>query len=120
MEISIKSLTNEGNKLTKEILSKYGFTREVVKDNDGDDIKWWSNKDGIYIHEDSWWINEEDGSSYYKEGEQAPEITFSFAVYIKGDGSFKGGFSIDTDTQLCNLCFSLTNRQLEYNHNYEI
>jgi hypothetical protein len=112
-------MTNEGNKLTQEKLKSLGFEKEVYKDRDGDEVKWWI-KDGIHIHEDSWWLTEldEDGElletplSKYAENEIPPEITFAFATYIKGDGSFKGGNAIFTDQQIKNLYFSLTNTEL--------
>jgi len=112
-------MNNNGNKLTQEILKKYEFEKEIKKDRDGDEIKWWI-RDGISIHEDSWWLTEldEDGEllekplSEYGENEISPEITFAFATYIKSDGSFKGGNPIDTDQQLKNLYYSLTNTRI--------
>lgn len=115
-------MNNTGNKLTQEILKKLGFEKEVIKDRDGDEMKWW-NKNGISIHEDTWWLTELDEDdelletpiSSYAENETPPEISFSFATYIKGDGGFKGGFSIATDQQLKNLYFSLSNTELNEN-----
>lgn len=112
-------MTNEGKILTQEILKILGFKKQIVKDRDGDEVKWWI-KDGISIHEDSWWLTEldEDGEfletplSKYGENETPPQITFAFATYIKSDGSFKGGNSMLTDQQVKNLYFSLTNREL--------
>ncbi len=111
-------MTNKGNKLTQETLKRFGFEKEVFK-SDGDEIKWWI-KDGICIHEESWWLTEldEDGDlletplSYYGEGETPPEITFAFATYIKSDGGFKGGYSMLTDQQVKNLYFSITSNEL--------
>ncbi len=103
-------MNNKGKKLTTEILISLGFKKEIIKDRDGDEIKWWF-RDGISIHEDSWWI--EDGKSIYAEGEKEPEIEFSFATYIKSDGSFKSGYGISTDQQLKNLYYSLTDRELK-------
>lgn len=97
----------EGNKLTREILESLQFVNEIIEDYSGDEIKWWI-RDGISIHEHSWWVKK--GKSIYPEGEQEPEITFSFAVYVKGDGSFKSGYKIETDTQLKNLFYSLTSK----------
>lgn len=113
-------MNNTGNKLTQEILRNKGFKKEVTKDRDGDEMKWWIKR-GISIHEESWWLTElgEDDEllkipvSYYKENEPPPEIRFSFATYIKSDGSFKGGFLIETDQQLENLYYSLTNIELK-------
>lgn len=102
----------EGNSLTIEILKHKGFVKEIILDNDGDEIKWWI-KDGVSIHEDSWWLNDTKGTSFYAAHETSPEITFSFAVYIKSDGRFKSGYRIETDTQLDNLYYSLTNRELD-------
>lgn len=112
-------MNNEGNKLTQKILKNFGFEKEIVKHRDGDETKWWI-KDGISIHEESWWLTELDDNgkllenplSKYGENEIPPEITFSFAVYIKSDGSFKGGFSMLTDQQIKNIYFSLTNKEL--------
>ena len=113
-------MTNEGNKLTQEILKRLGFEKEIVRNNrDGDEIKRWI-KDGISIHEESWWLTELDEDdepletllSKYGEGETPPEITFAFATYIKSDGGFKSGYSMLTDQQVKNLYFSLTNTEL--------
>ena len=90
---------SDGNKLTQEILKNLGFTKEIVKDRDGDESKWWY-RNGISIHEDSWWLTELDEDdnlldepiSSYLKNEKEPEIHFSFATYVKGDGGFKGGF----------------------------
>lgn len=113
-------MNNAGNKLTQEILKKLGFEKEITKDRDGDEMKWWC-KNGISIHEDSWWMTELDEEdepleypvSSYAKSEKEPEISFSFATYVKDDGGFKGGFSIKTDQQLMNLYYSLTNKTLE-------
>jgi hypothetical protein len=116
-------MDNKGNKLTQEILKNFGFKKEVFRDRDGDEVKWWY-KNGVTIHEQSWWLIEldEDGEddefletplSKYSEGETPPEITFSFATYVKGDGSFKGGFVVETDQQVKNIYFSLTSRCIE-------
>lgn len=117
-------MTNKGNKLTQEILKNLGFEKEIFKDRDRDEIKWWY-KDGISIHEDSWWLRELDEEdelletpiSLYDttvslENETPPEITFAFATYVKGDGSFKSGFSIETDQQVKNIYYSLKNTKL--------
>ncbi len=108
-------MTNKGNKLTREILKSLGFELDIVKDRDGDEQKWWY-RNGISIHEDSWWLTEldEDGElleiplSKYGEGETPPEISFSFATYIKSDGGFKGGYGMATDQQVKNLIFALS------------
>ncbi len=113
------TLSNEGNKLTREILTSLGFEKEVFKDSGGDEVKWWI-LDGISIHENSWWLTElgeddeplETPISCYGEGEKEPEITFAFATYIKSDGSFKGGNVMATDQQVKNLIFSLTGKIL--------
>ena|ERR1035437_7285781 len=99
----------EGRKLSQAILKDYGFVYEVAVDYDGDENHWWI-KNGISIHEDSWWIKE--GKSCYKKGEKTPKPKFAFATYIKSDGSFKGGFCIDTDTQLQNLYYALSSTKL--------
>lgn len=112
-------MTNEGNKLTQDFLKQCGFEKEVFKDRGGDEVKWWI-KQGISIHEESWWLTEldendellETPTSLYRIGEEIPEITFAFATYIKSDGSFKGGNVIGTDQQLKNLYYSLTNKEL--------
>lgn len=112
-------MTNEGQKLTQQILKDLGFEKEVFKEDFGDEIKWWI-LDGIYIHESSWWLTELDHNgnfletpkSYYEEGEEEPEITFNFAVYVKGNGGFKSGYPIKTDQQLKNLIFSLTGKMM--------
>jgi len=112
-------MNNKGNKLTQEILRDFGFQKEVTLSDDGDEIKLWYN-DFFSLYEESWWLTELDRNgeplsepvSYYGN-DTPPEISFSFATYIKGDGSFKGGFSIDTDKQLKNLHYSLTNRKLK-------
>ncbi len=114
-------INNEGNKLTIDRLKLLGFQKEIIKDSDGDEIKWWV-RDGITLHEESWWLTELDEDeepletpiSYYGPDETPPEITFAFAVYIKSDGGFKGGYDIKTDTQLMNLYSALTNRELTY------
>jgi hypothetical protein len=111
-------ITNDGNKLTVEHLKERGFKKEVIKDNDGDEIKWWICDCGISIHEESWWIKELDRNdelletpiSCYNENETPPEIKFNFAVYIKGNGDFKGGMEIKTDKQLDNLIFALLSK----------
>lgn len=97
----------QGIPLTRDILESLGFIYEVVKDYDGDEIHWWI-KNGISIYEDTWWIK--NGKSLYSKDEKEPEITFSYATYIKSDGRFKGGFIIFTDTQLKNLVYSLTSK----------
>jgi len=117
-------MNNSGKKLTQEILKNCGFEKEVRHDSDHDEIKYWF-KDGITIYEESWWLKEldDDGElletpiSSYPENETPPEITFAFATYVRGDGSFKGGFSIDTDQQLKNLYYSLSNQELIENIN---
>lgn len=113
-------MTNEGQKLTHQILKDLGFKKEVFKDyDDQDEVKWWI-LDGISIYEDSWWLTEldhngnilETPNSFYKGGDQEPEIIFSFATYIKGNGGFKSGYVIETDQQLKNLIFSLTGKMM--------
>ena len=94
--------------------------KRITKDYDGDEIKIWS-KNGIHIYEDSWWIKELDNEgnilefpiSNYPKDEIEPVITFMFATYIKGDGRFKSGFSINTDCQLKNLIYALTSKEEE-------
>ena len=116
----LEIMTNNGNRLTQEILRKFGFEKKIIKNRDGDEIKWWV-KDGISIHEESWWLTEldEDGNlleiplSMYEDDELLPEITFTFATYIKSDGSFKMGYTMHTDEQIKNLYFSLTNNELK-------
>lgn len=113
-------MNNKGNRLTREVLSRFWFEKTIVVDEDGEEQKWW-HRDGISIHEDSWWLKELDGDgelletpvSSYSVDETPPEITFAFATYVKGDGSFKGGFAIETDQQLKNLYYSLTNKDVE-------
>lgn len=102
-------MTNEGNKLTIEILQRLGFEKNVDYDNDGDEVKTW-NKDHFDIYENSWWIK--NGVSCYEPGEKEPEITFTFATVVRGGGGFKSGFSITTDQQLKNLFFALRNKEL--------
>lgn len=110
----------EGNKLTIPIIKALGFEKRITKDRDGDEVKIWSRK-GVYIHEESWWLIElgEDENllavpiSSYEEGEVEPDITFMFATCIRGDGGFKSGFSINTDSQLKNLVYSLTSDEIE-------
>lgn len=104
---------------------QYGFEKSIVKDRDGDETKWWINDDGISIHEHSWWLTELDDDelleipiSSYSKDETPPEITFAFATYIKSDGGFKGGFNIKTDQQLKNLCYSLSNKELNKKTNF--
>ena len=80
-------MNNNGKKLTTEILKELGFVKEVFKDRDGDEQKWWI-KEGISIHEESWWLTELDEDdnilekpiSSYSEDEKEPEITFAFAT----------------------------------------
>ena len=115
------SYTNEGNKLTKEILIKLGFEKEVINYSGEEETKLWAIP-GFHIYEDSWWLTELDEDdelldipkSYYKESEQPPEITFTFASMIRGEGGYKSGWCIETDTQLINLVFSLTNKVISY------
>lgn len=112
-------MNNIGNKLTQEILKNYGFKKEIVRDSNGDEVKWWI-KNGISIHEDTWWLTELDENdelletpiSSYTENETPPEIDFTFATYVKGDGGFKSGFCIETDQQLVNLYYSLSSINL--------
>lgn len=90
---------NKGTKLTRDygrqFLEKSGFTREETIDRDGDKRVWWI-KNGISIHEDEW----------------NKDQPFAYATYIKSDGSFKSGFTMQTDTQVKNLYFSLCNKEL--------
>jgi len=114
-------MDNSGRKLTQEILKELGFTKQVASDSGGDEIKWWTNEVGISIHESSWWLRElshsgtilETPVSCYEAGEETPEIEFHFAVYIKNNGEFKSGFSIETDQQVKNLYFSLTDSHID-------
>ncbi len=114
--MGIMKLNSEGNKLTQEILRNLGFKKEVSQDSDNDESKWWYGH-GISIHEESWWLQEldEDGEhldepiSSYSKGEKTPEIQFSFATYVRGDGGFKGGYSVMTDQQLINIVYALSN-----------
>lgn len=91
-----QGISNEGTKLTTEFLTTRGFNRDE-RDCDGDKTITWVNDSGITIYEDEW----------------DKENPFSFAVYIKGDGSFKSGYTIKTEEQLNNLNFSLSGRNLE-------
>ena len=109
-----------GNKLTTDKLKSYGFIKQITRDYGGDEIKWWI-KDGISIHEESWWITELDKNGnivepvFILDENEIPvayEIEFAFATYIKMNGSFKGGYSIDTDRQLEDLYYSLTKTKL--------
>jgi len=87
----LEFLNNIGRPLTSSYLKHKQFVREEFTDHDGDKtITWIKNGIIIYQHDDS----------------------FSYATYIKGDGSFKGGFSIETDKQLDNLYYSLSNKKL--------
>lgn len=110
-------MNNTGNKLTQDILKQFGFKKHITRERGGDECKWWI-KEGISIHEDSWWFTETDENGVLLEhpvsscaGEE-PEITFAFATYVRGDGGYKGGWLIKTDQQLKNLYFSLTNKHL--------
>lgn len=108
-------MTNEGNKLTRDILESYGYVLEIEDMGNREELKTWY-KDGITIHEESWWIYK--GKSSYSPdeilaGNKEPEITFGFATRVRGSGEFKSGFSITTDRQLENLHFSLTDKKLE-------
>ena len=90
-------MTNEGNKLSKEYLISRGFEKEVIEAEfplADEEIMY--IKDGITIYWDQW-------------GSENP---FAFATYVRGDGRYKGGFTIFTDTQLENLYFSLANKTL--------
>lgn len=98
---------NTNSPLTVEKLKKYGFKKEVISN---DDKRW--IKHGITIYEDSWWLDETTGKSSYEEGEKTPEITFSYATYVKGDGSIKGGWTINSDQQLKDLWKALTQTEL--------
>lgn len=109
-----------GNKLTTDKLKSYGFIKQITRDSGGDEIKWWI-KDSISIHEESWWITELDENDqiiepvFILDENEIPvgyEIKFAFATYIKMNGSFKGGYSIDTDRQLEDLYYSLTKIRL--------
>lgn len=90
---------NTGSKLTIEFLKINKFVRENREDRDDEKFTVWI-RNGITIYETD--------AKYEKD--KKPK--FLYATYIKGDGSFKGGFTIDTDIQLNNLFYSLTNRQL--------
>lgn len=113
-------MNNAGNRLTQEILKQLGFEKEVFKDRDGDEVKCWIGHGGITIYEESWWLTELDENDElletpllkYSETEIPPEITFAFAVYVKGDGRFKGGYPMLTDRQVQNLVYSLTNKKI--------
>lgn len=96
-----------GKPITREWLKEKGFEFEVI-DND---VKWWI-KNGISIHEDSWWLDKDGNDTVYGPNEKAPDITFCYATYIKGDGSFKGGFIMQTQSQVENLYYALTSKQL--------
>jgi hypothetical protein len=90
-------MKNDGNILSIDFLVSRGFSRETIPGGYGDDEEIMYIKDGITIY-----CNDMDGDN----------CSFSFATYVRGDGRFKGGFTIETETQLENLYFSLTNRKL--------
>lgn len=90
-------ISNKGNKLTVEYLISRGFVKEVIEpEYPGDDEEVMYIRDGITIYFDKW----------------DSENPFAFASYVRGDGRFKSGFNIATDTQLENLYFSLRNKEL--------
>lgn len=94
-----QGINNEGTILTTEFLLTRGFERSEKVDYGSDKTITWINNSGITIYEEE-----------YPSDERYP---FSFAVYVKGDGSFKSGYSIKTEEQLNNLNFSLTGRDLK-------
>ena len=72
--------------LTCDILNELGYKKEIQTDRDGDEYITWSNNI-LTLYEDRW--------------SQTPN--FSFATYVRGDGSFKGGWSIQSKEQLLTL-----------------
>ena len=100
---------SDGNPVTIDVMKSYGFEKQITEDCDGDEIKRWY-KEGVTIYEHSWWIT--DGKSCYNADETEPEIEFSFATYVKGDGRFKSGYHIQTDTHLENIYYALTSKKL--------
>lgn len=82
---------NDGAGLTATYLKSKKFSRDEVEDRDGDKYVVWI-KNGISI--------------YYMKPR------YYYATYIKGDGSFKGGWEIKTEAQLDNLYYSLSGLQL--------
>jgi hypothetical protein len=92
-------INNEGTILTTEFLLTRGFKRDEREDYGGDKTITWINDGGITIYEEEWPSDK--------------RYPFSFAVYVKGDGSFKSGYGIHTEEQLNNLCYSLSGRNLE-------
>ena len=90
-------LSNKGKALTVEYLITRGFVKEVIEaEYPGDDEEIMFIRNGITIYWDQW-------------GSENP---FSFATYVRGDGRYKGGFTIFTEEQLMNLYFSLTSEHL--------
>lgn len=81
---------NDETPLSTQLLKEYGFTCERKPLSDVDGL--WYNS--FYIQEDHY-----DG-------------TFAFAVYMRGDKSFKSGYTVDTLGRLKALYFGVTNRML--------
>lgn len=85
----------EGKPLSVEFLTEHKFEREEFEDDDGDKVVVWI-KNGISVYED-------DNKEY----------PFAFATYVKGDGSFKGGFIVYTETHLQNIYYALSSKILD-------
>lgn len=91
----------EGVLLTEEWLLRADFKNERIarKEEDLDGI--WYN--GISIVQDFW-----------------DQDKFSFAVYVRHDGEFKGGYEIKYVHQLQNLYYALTGQELIFKSKSEI
>lgn len=77
---------------TEDILLKAGFIKGNRTGSYGDNFIVWFNEFDIHQHEDG---------------------SFSYAVYIKYDGSFKSGYAMRYLHQLQNLYMVLTNSPLQ-------
>lgn len=82
--------------LTREWLINYQFEESTPVDHEKwEDGRWYNNID-IFEHPNS-----------------KPDQQFSFAVYVRGDGGFKGGYGVKYVHDLQNLYFGITGRELE-------
>lgn len=87
-------------KLSKEWVKRSGFTIESESEEEEERI--WGG--GFNLHQSLW--EESQGSD-----------EFTFAIYIRGNGYLKAGYSVTTVHRLQNLYFGLRQKQIEFKLN---
>lgn len=83
-------------KLTEKRLKELGFKCEREKNKKEDLDAIWMNEACVTLYQSAWGKGE-----------------FMFATRVSGDGEFKSGNVIATDTQLALLCEGITGKKLK-------